>query len=109
MRIDDHAAGDAVSGPQHDIGGLARGAGNGQKFIDLARDLAAEIGKDLARGSDDGLGLVIEEARGAYFLGHFVLRRGSEILNGGVFAEQTGSHRVDALISALGGENGGYE
>ena len=101
VRVDDHSGGDAEGRTENDVGRFAGGAGHGEESVDVARDLAAEIGEDFAGGAGDGFGLVVEEAGGADVLGELGLVRRGEIMDSGVFAEESGRHHVDAPVGAL--------
>ncbi len=105
MRIDDDAGGDAVGRPEHDIGGLARRAGHGEKLLHGARDLAAEIVDDPPGCADNRLRFVIEESGAADVLRQHLGRYRREVLGRWIFREQAGSDFVDALVGALCGEN----
>ena len=65
VRIHHDSGRDSEGCSQHHVRGFAGRAGDGQQLFDIARDLAAEIGQDLARGSDDRFGFVVEESGGA--------------------------------------------
>lgn len=109
VRIDDHPFGFAEADAEDDVGGFASCAGEGDELSEGFGDLAGEVGDDFAGRALNGFGLVAEEAGGLdYFLDldecglrHFLLS--------GEAAEELGGHHVDADVSALGGEDCGYE
>ncbi len=105
--IDDHSGGDSEGRAENHVGRFAGGARDGEERVDVARDLAAEIGENFAGGADHRFGFVVEEAGGADVPGELGLVRRGEIADGGVFAEQRRRHHVDALVGALRRENGG--
>ena len=65
MGVDDYAFGFLEPRAQHDVGGFAGDAGEGEQLFHVVRDLAAEVGDDFFRGADHGFRLVAEETGGA--------------------------------------------
>ena len=97
--------GDSKGIAQYDIGGLSADAGQGGELVHRARDLAAEVLDDLARGPLDADGFVVVEAAGADVLLD-LLRIGAGPIGGGfVLPEQLRRDQVDPDIRALGGED----
>ena len=103
--VHDHAGSDAERRAQHDVGGLARHAGQREQFLHRARDFLAEIVDQLLAGALDGLGLVAEETGRADFGFEFARIGVGEIFRRLVFLKERASHFVDADIGALRGED----
>ncbi len=90
---------------QHDIRGLSADARQGRELLHRARDLAAEVLDDLARGPLDADGFVVVEAAGADVLLDLFQIRVGPIGGGFIFPEQLRRDHVDPDIRALGREN----
>ncbi len=97
--------GDSKSIAQYDICGLSAHARQGRELLPRARDLAAEVLGDLARGPLDADGFVVVEAAGADVLLDLFQIRVGPIGGGFVFLEQLRRDHVDPDIRALGREN----
>ena len=61
VRVHHHAGGDAVGRAQHHVGGLARGAGNGEHLLHGPRHLAAEFGDHLPAAPTIDLALLLKK------------------------------------------------
>ena len=109
MRIHHHSGRNAVEGAEYDVGGLARGAGNGEHLIHGPGHFASEIGENLTRRANQRFRFVVEEARGANVLRQLGLVGMSEVGHGWIFLKQARRYFVDALISALRREDGGHQ
>ena len=106
MCIHNHSGRHLERRAQHDVGGLARRARNGQQLVHRLGHLAAEVRENLARRADQRFRFVVEEARGSDILRQLRLVRAGQVSHGRVFLEKPGRHLVDALIGALSRKNG---
>ena len=107
MRVDDHADGDLIPAPAHDVGRLAGDAGKLEQLFHGLRDLVAEALDDGFGGALDGLGLIAEEAGGADQRFELGQGSGGHVLRAGIGAEERGCDQIDAGVGALRGEDGG--
>lgn len=63
VRVNHYALGQAEGYSQHDVGGLARGAGEGEHFGHCFGNFAVEVFDEPFGRAGDGLGLVVIKAR----------------------------------------------
>ena len=92
-----------------DVGRLPPDAGKAHQRIDVGRDLPIEIRKKFPGHGGQVLGLAVRVGD-AFDIGKDFLRgRGREGSGVGEAPEQGGSHEIDPLVRALGGEDHGAE
>jgi hypothetical protein len=107
--VDDDTGLDSVGVAEDDVGGFASDAGKIRQGFQIFRDFAIVLLRDGLCGGDEILGFVAEKAGGADEILNVLLLGCGESLGVGVFAEEGGSHQVDADIGALRGQDGGDE
>ena len=107
--VDDDAFGQTVADTQNDVGGFARGAGDGDELGEGLRNLAVVVGENFAGSALNGFGFIAEEAGGldeGFELGQ---SRFGHIGRGRKAAKELGRDHVDANVSTLRGKDGGDE
>ena len=109
MCIYDDADADAERFGEDDIGGFASDSGQRMKFIHRLRNYAAVFFNQALAAAFDVLGLVVIEARAFDQMLKLLDARPGKVICGAIFFEQVRRDHVDALISALRGEDGGDE
>ena len=97
---------DAEGGPEHHVGGLAAYPGKLHQGIEIRRHLAVMLRHEGPAAVAYGPGLVAEEARGADGLFQILQRRAREVHGPRVAGEQGRRDPIDALVGALGAEDG---
>jgi hypothetical protein len=91
---------------EHDVGGLAPDARQGDELLEARGHLAAEGVDQRLAELEQGVGLLAEEAQRAEELLHVLARGRRHRLGRRVGREQRGAGGVDPAVGRLGGDHG---